>query len=168
MADETPHGDGQYEQVKGDGVQPADLGHAEPDTGQGDSADSEIPIGVDSLTDEQIQKAQEAGPAGGGEGEGEGDEGGGGDAIDVAAIMEDGGADASGDADADASGDDDADASGDADAAGDDEADASGDADADASLGESETEGNAADDAGDDAAEKTEPEAQVAPDTGDA
>ena len=56
-------------------MQPADLGHAEPDTGQGDSAESEIPVGVDALTDEQIQKAQEAGPAdGGGD---EGDEGGG-------------------------------------------------------------------------------------------
>lgn len=96
------HGDGQFEATKGEGVQPADLGHAEPDTGLGDSAESEIPVGVDALTDEQIQKAQEAGPAGGGEG----DEGGGDDAIDVAAIMEDGGADASGDADADASGDD--------------------------------------------------------------
>ena len=147
-------GDGQYDATKGEGVQPADLGHAEPDTGQGDSAESEIPVGVDSLTDEQIQKAQEAGPADGGGGEG--DEGGGGDdAIDVAAIMEDDAPDASGDDDADASGDDDADASGD-------------DADADASLGESETEGNAADDAGDDATEKTEPEAQVAPNTGDA
>jgi hypothetical protein len=135
------HGDGQYDATKGEGVQPADLGHAEPDTGMGDSGESEIPTGVDALTDEQIQKAQEAGPAGGGEGEG--DEGGDGGAIDVAAIMEDGGADASGDADADASGDADADASGDADA------DASGDADADASLGESETEGDAADDAGD-------------------
>ena len=56
------------------------------------------------------------------------------------------------------------------------DADASGDADArclrrrdaDAPFGESETDGNAADDAGDDATEKTEPEAQVAPDTGDA
>ena len=85
-------------------MQPADLGHAEPDTGQGDSAESEIPVGVDALTDEQIQKAQEAGPADGGGGEG--GEGGGDDAIDVAAIMEDGAPDASGDDDADASGDD--------------------------------------------------------------
>jgi hypothetical protein len=169
---ETQHGDGQYEATTGDGVQPAELGHAEPDTGLGESAESEIPTGVDGLTDEQIQKAQEAGPADGGDEGGEG--GGGDDAIDVAAIMEDDAPDASGDDDADASGDVDADASGDAeaDASGDDaDADASvDDADADASGGdvESETEGNAADDAGDDATEMTEPEAAVAPDTGEA
>src|SRR5438128_543860 len=94
MTDEIQHGDGQAEATRGDGVQPADLGHAEPDTGMGDSGESEIPTGVDALTDEQIQKAQEAGPAGGSD---EGDEGGGDGAIDVAAIMEQGGADASGD-----------------------------------------------------------------------
>ena len=148
------HGDGQYEATQGEGVQPADLGHAEPDTGHGDSADSEIPVGVDSLTDEQIQKAQEAGSANGGVGEGD-EDGGADDAIDVAAIMEDDAPDASGDDDADASGGDDADASGD-------------DADADASGGESEPAGTAADDAGDDATERTEPEAAVAPDTGEA
>ena len=112
MAEEMQHGDGQIDAVKGDGVEPADLGYAEPDTGLGESGESEIPTGVDSLTDEQIQKAQEAGPAGGGD---EGDEGGGDGAIDVAAIMKGDAPDASGD-DADASGDADADASGDADA----------------------------------------------------
>jgi hypothetical protein len=177
MADEIQHGDGQMDAVKGHGVEPADLGYAPPDPGLGESAESEIPTGVDSLTDEQIQKAQENAPSGD---EGDGGEGGGGGAIDVAAIMEDGGADASGDADADASGEADADAAGeaDADAAGDadaDDADASGDADADASgdadadaSGDDETEGNAADDAGEGATEMTEPEAAVAPDTGEA
>ena len=142
MSDETQHGDGQFEATRGDGVQPAELGYAPPDEGLGESAESEIPTGVDALTDEQIQKAQENAPSGGDEG----DEGGGDGAIDVAALMESDGADASGDADADAS----------------------GDADADASGGDVEAEGTAADDAGDDATEKTEPEAQVAPDTGDA
>ena len=146
MSDEIQHGDGQYDAVSGDGVQPAELGYAPPNEGAGEGGESEIPTGVDALTDEQIQKAQENAPSGGDEG----GEGGGDGAIDVAAIMEDGGADASGDADADASGDD--------------------DADADASGGdvEAEAEGNAADDAGEDATEMTDPEAAVAPNTGEA
>jgi hypothetical protein len=119
MEEEIPQGDGQYEQVRGEGVQPAELGYAPPDTGMGEGAESEIPVGVDALTDEQVQKAQENASAGGDEG----GEGGAGDAIDVAAIMEQGGAD---------------------------------------------VEGAAADDAGDDATEKTDAEAQVAPDTGGA
>ncbi len=141
MADETQHGDGQFEATRGDGVQPAELGYAPPDEGLGESAESEIPTGVDALTDEQIQKAQENAPSGGDEG----GEGGGDGAIDVAALMESGGADASGD-----------------------DADAAGDADADASGADAGPEGNAADEAGEGATEKTEPEAQVAPDTGDA
>ena len=143
MSDETQQGDGQFDATRGDGVQPADLGYAPPNPGLGESADSEIPTGVDALTDEQIQTAQENVPSGGDEG---GDEGGADGAIDVAALMD----------------------SGDADAAGDDGADASGGDDADASGGDIETKGAAADDAGDDATEMTEPAAQVAPDTGEA
>ncbi len=98
---------GSYEATKGDGVQPAELGYAPPDPGQGESAESEIPTGVDSLTDEQIQTAQENAPSGGdddgGDGGDGGDDGGDGDALDVAALMEDGDADASGD-DAEAEG----------------------------------------------------------------
>jgi hypothetical protein len=102
MADETP------------GIEPGEVvGHAEPDTGQGEGADSEVPVGVDALSDEQIQAAQERG--GGGE---EGDDDGG--ALDVSAIMAEGG------------------------------------------------EGAAADDAGEGAAEMTDPDAQVAPNTGEA
>lgn len=123
MAEEIQHGDGQFDATRGDGVQPADLGYAPPDTGLGDSAESEIPVGVDALTDEQIQRAKEN--ASGGD---EGGEGGGDGPIDVAALMESGGADASG----------------------------------------GDVEGGAADDAGEGAAQMTEPEAQVAPDTGGA
>ena len=65
--------------------EPADLGYAPPDTGQGGAAESELPVGVDSLTDEQIQAAEERGGGGG-------DEEGGGDALDVSAIMQEGGA----------------------------------------------------------------------------
>lgn len=125
MADEIQHGDGQYDQVRGDGNQPAELGYAPPDPGL-ESADSEIPTGVDALTDEQIENAQAAAPSGDEGGEDGGDDG----AIDVAALMEDGGAEASG--------------------------------------GDGEAEGNAADEAGEGATEMTEPEAQVAPDTGGA
>ena len=65
--------------------EPADLGYAPPDTGQGDAASSEIPEGVDALSDEQIQAAEERGGGAGGEDD---------DALDVSAIMqESGGAD---------------------------------------------------------------------------
>jgi hypothetical protein len=87
------------------------MGHADPDTGQGEAAESEVPEGVDALTDEQIQAAEERGGGGGDDDAG---------ALDVSEAM--------------------------------------GDADA---------EGTAADDAGDDAAEKTDADAQVAPDTGE-
>jgi len=75
----------------GQGVEPAVMGYAEPDTGLGESAQSEIPEGVDALTDEQIQAAEERGGGGGDEG--------GGDALDVSAIMQEegGAADESGD-----------------------------------------------------------------------
>ena len=44
MADETP------------GIEPGEVvGHAEPDTGRGEAADSEIPVGVDALSEEQKQ-----------------------------------------------------------------------------------------------------------------
>lgn len=102
MADETP------------GIEPGQVvGHVEPDPGQGEAAESEIPVGVDALSEEQKQAAQERG---GGD-----DEDGG--ALDVSAIVAEGG---------------------------------------------DETEGAAADDAGDDATEMTDPEAQVAPNTGEA
>ncbi len=104
MADETP------------GTTPGEvIGHAEPDTGQGEAATSEIPEGVDALSDEQIQAAEERG--GGGE---DGDSG----ALDMADIVAGGAPDAEG------------------------------------------AEGGAADETGDDAEVKTDPEAQVAPDTG--
>ena len=80
-------------------------GVAAPDTGGGDvdAPESEIPKGVDELTDEQIAKAEEAGPAAGGSDEGD-DSG----ALDVSALMEDGGGDNEGGADAeDATPDDD-------------------------------------------------------------
>lgn len=66
--------------TEGQGVEPEVMGHAEPDTGLGESAQSEIPEGVDALSDEQIQAAEERG--------GGGDEEGGGDALDVSAIMQ--------------------------------------------------------------------------------
>jgi hypothetical protein len=126
MADEQPN------QVREN--EPPDLGFAEPDTGQGD-VESEIPEGVDALSEEAKSAAQERG--GGGD---DGDDGG---AIDVSAIVAEEGDDAPGDAEA----------------AGDDDAEAAGDDDAEA--------GAAADEAGDDATEKTDVEAQVAPDTGE-
>jgi hypothetical protein len=76
MADETP------------GIEPGQVvGHVEPDTGQGEAADSEIPVGVDALSEEQKQAAQERGG---------GDEEGDGDALDVSAIMAEGDAGESG------------------------------------------------------------------------
>jgi hypothetical protein len=84
--------------TQGQGVEPEVMGHAEPDTGQGEGAESEVPEGVDALTDEQIQAAEERGGGGGDEG----DEGG---ALDVSEIMGEGGDDteaaAEGDADED-------------------------------------------------------------------
>lgn len=78
--------------TEGQGVEDADHGYAEPDTGLGESAQSEIPEGVDALTDEQIQAAEERG--GGGD---DGDSG----ALDMADIVAEGGAsDDAGDADA--------------------------------------------------------------------
>jgi hypothetical protein len=101
--------------TEGQGVEPEVMGHAEPDTGMGEAAESEIPEGVDALSDEQIQAAEERGG-------GDDAEGGDGGALDVSDVVAEGGEDA---------------------------------------------EGAAADDAGDDATEMTEPEAQVAPDTGE-
>ena len=66
-------------------------GYVDPEPGTDTPPESEIPVGVDALTDEQIAKAEEAGPAGGGD---EGDDG----ALDVAALMEEGGAGDAGDA----------------------------------------------------------------------
>ena len=115
MADETP------------GTTPGEvIGHAEPDTGQGDAASSEIPEGVDALSSEQISGADERG----------GDDDG---ALDVSAMMDDAG-----------------------------DAGDAGDADDADDAGAADAEGSAADDAGDDAPEKTDEEAQAAPDTGEA
>jgi hypothetical protein len=61
------------------------VGHVEPEAGSGDAPESEIPKGVDALTDEQIAQAEEAGPVGGGDD----DDG----ALDVSALMDDGGGD---------------------------------------------------------------------------
>lgn len=67
MADETP------------GTTPGEvIGHAEPDTGLGESAEPQIPEGVDALSDEQIQAAEERG---GGDAEG------GGGALDISDIV---------------------------------------------------------------------------------
>ena len=94
-------------------------GHVEPDPGVESAPESEIPVGADALTDEQIAQAEEAGPAdGGGDGD---DDGGGGDALDVSALMDDSG-DAGDDAGGDDAGDDAPEAS--ADDAGDDAGDA--------------------------------------------
>ena len=76
--------------TEGQGVEPEVMGHAEPDTGLGESAESEIPEGVDALTDEQVQAAQERG---GGGGDDDDDAG----ALDVSSIMAEGGDDASDD-----------------------------------------------------------------------
>ena len=46
------------------------VGYVEPKAGSGDAPESEIPRGVDALTDEQIAKAEEAGPGAGGSNEG--------------------------------------------------------------------------------------------------
>ena len=78
-------------------------GYVDPEPGTDSPAESEIPVGVDSLTDEQISKAEEAGPADGG------GEGGDSDALDVSALMEEGGGDAGDDADAEPTPDDDTD-----------------------------------------------------------
>jgi hypothetical protein len=80
--------------TEGQGVEPEVMGHAEPDTGQGEAAESEVPEGVDALTDEQIQAAEERG------GGGDDDDGG---ALDVSEVMGEGGDDA------EAAGEDDAD-----------------------------------------------------------
>ena len=74
----------------GQAMEPEVEGHADQNVGAGEGQESEIPVGVDALTDEQIAKAEEAGPAGGGDG----DDG----ALDVSALMEEGGADDAGDA----------------------------------------------------------------------
>ena len=71
----------------GQANEPAEEGFQPPESGSEGAPESEIPTGVDELTDEQIAKAEEAGPADGG------DEGDGG-ALDVSALMEDDGGDA--------------------------------------------------------------------------
>ena len=121
MTDEAP----QQPAMQGEGNQPEGTGYAPPDTGAGDAAESEIPIGVDAI-EAKDPPADEAE--------------GGSAAIDLAnldtgdADAEGGEADASGDADAqataDAEGADEADASGDADAEGAADADAEGEASA--------------------------------------
>jgi hypothetical protein len=99
MTDETQ----QEIVMTGDGNQPEGTGYAAPDTGDGENAPSEIPVGVDSV--EAKDPPEDAGEGGAA-------------TIDLANLD-------IGDADADA-GDDEAEATGDADA------EATGDADADA------------------------------------
>jgi hypothetical protein len=70
--------------TEGQGVEPEGTGYAPPDTGAGEAAESEIPEGVDALTDEQIQAAEERSGGGGDEG----DSG----ALDMADIVAEGGA----------------------------------------------------------------------------
>jgi hypothetical protein len=79
-------------------------GYVDPEPGTDSPPESEIPVGVDALTDEQIAKAEEAGPADGGD---EGDDSG---ALDVSALMEEGGGDDAGDAGDEGDAGDDADA----------------------------------------------------------
>ena len=79
MADEAP---GQVPEMAGEGNQPEGTGYAPPDPGEGEAADSEIPRGVDALTDEQIQAAQEHG---GGDDDGDSDNA----PLDVSAAMAD-------------------------------------------------------------------------------
>ncbi len=64
--------------TEGEANEPEGMGFAAPDTGAGEAAESEVPVGADSLSDEQVQAAEER--AGGGEG---GDD----DALDVSAIV---------------------------------------------------------------------------------
>lgn len=79
---------------EGQGVERAVMGYAEPDTGQGDAVESEVPEGVDALTDEQIQAAEERGGGGGDE-----DDAG---ALDVSDLMREGADEAGEDADEEA------------------------------------------------------------------
>jgi hypothetical protein len=58
-------------------------GHVPPEPGTESPPESDIPVGVDSLTSDQIAQAEEAGPVGGGED----DDG----ALDVSALMDDSG-----------------------------------------------------------------------------
>lgn len=67
--------------------EPADLGFAPPNPGQGEVAETDVPEGVDSLTNEQIQAAEERGGGGGGED----DDGG---ALDISSILAESGDDA--------------------------------------------------------------------------
>jgi hypothetical protein len=71
MTDETP----QQPAMQGEGNQPEGTAYAPPDTGAGDSAESEIPVGVDSI-EAKDPPADDA-------------EGGGSAAIDVASLNTD-------------------------------------------------------------------------------
>jgi hypothetical protein len=123
------------------GTTPGEVeGYQPPAEPASEAPPSEIPEGVDALPAEAVAAAAER------SGGDDGDDG----ALDVSAVVQGGGDDA----DADASGDADADASSDADA----------DADADADP----QAGAPADDVGEDATQKTDVEAPVAPDTGEA
>jgi hypothetical protein len=101
MAEENPN------QVREN--EPADLGYAPPNTGQGEVEEAEIPEGADSISSEQVSAAEERGGGGG-----DGDDG----ALDVSAVLDDD------------SGDADADEAGEADDAGDDDATAKTDEEA--------------------------------------
>ena len=66
---------GQPEVTRGEGNQPPELGYAPPDTGLGESAESQIPTGVDELDPDKVAAAKEGG--GGGDDE----------AFDVSAVI---------------------------------------------------------------------------------
>jgi hypothetical protein len=85
---------GQPEATVGAGVEPAETGYAPPDTGSGEAAESEIPVGVDALDSEKVEAAKAAAEEGGDD-----------DALDVSAIVQDEGGDAAAEA-PDAGGDD--------------------------------------------------------------
>ncbi len=58
MADEGTTQVGQPDAMAGAGVEPEGTGYAPPDPGQGESAESEIPVGVDALDPEKVEAAQ--------------------------------------------------------------------------------------------------------------
>jgi hypothetical protein len=147
MAEQEP----QEPVMTGEGNQPEGTGYAPPDTGLGEDAESEIPVGVDEI--EHEAPADDAG----------GDAEGGTATIDVSAIPDAEGtardetdapetgeaadADAGGEAEADAEGEAEADSGGDVEAdAGGDEADAEGD-EGPAAEGGDEAEAEAGDEA---------------------
>jgi hypothetical protein len=79
---------GQADATQGEGNQPEGTGYAPPNPGQGEEAESEIPVGVDALDPEKVEQAST----------GDDDDGG---ALDVSALASDGGDDAPAEAQSD-------------------------------------------------------------------